>query len=259
MSEAAKHAIILAAGRGSRMGNLTAERPKCLTVLAGKTLLEWQVSALTAGGIESITVVRGYRKELLSGPGYSVLENPEWSTTNMVSTLLCASSLLRVVPCLVSYSDIVYRADHVQALARAGGDVAISYDVMWEGLWSSRFEHPLSDAETFRQENGWLVTIGERAERISDVQGQYMGLLKFTPEGWARTESFLSGLAADRRQKIDMTSLLRELLKAGVAIRCVPVSGGWCEVDQQSDVNTYARLLEASALANEKWTHDWRR
>jgi L-glutamine-phosphate cytidylyltransferase len=69
----------------------------------------------------------------------------------------------------------------------------------------------------------------------------------------------LAGLAAERRQKIDMTSLLRELLKTGVGIRCVPVSGGWCEVDQQSDVNTYERLLEASASANEKWTHDWRR
>lgn len=241
------------------MGGLTAERPKCLTVLAGKTLLEWQLAALTAGGIEAITVVRGYRKELLAGPGYAVLENPDWATTNMVSTLLCASNLLRTFPCVVSYSDIVYRAEHVQALAGADGEIAISYDILWESLWSSRFEHPLSDAETFRQKDGWLLTIGDRAERISDVQGQYMGLLKFTPGGWARTEALLAGLAAERRQKIDMTSLLRELLRAGVGIRCVPVSGGWCEVDQQSDVKTYERLLEASASAKEKWTHDWHR
>ena len=43
--------IILAAGRGSRMGVLTDERPKCLTVLAGRTLLEWQIEAMRKAGI----------------------------------------------------------------------------------------------------------------------------------------------------------------------------------------------------------------
>ena len=40
-------AIILAAGRGSRMGDLTEEYPKCLTQFAGRTLLEWQLSAMS--------------------------------------------------------------------------------------------------------------------------------------------------------------------------------------------------------------------
>ena len=53
--------IILAAGRGSRMGNLTDEKPKCLLEVFGKPLIEHQIEALTKGGIEDIAIVTGYK------------------------------------------------------------------------------------------------------------------------------------------------------------------------------------------------------
>ena len=49
--------IILAAGRGSRMKNLTADRPKCLVELRGKALLDWQLEALRAAGVTEIAIV----------------------------------------------------------------------------------------------------------------------------------------------------------------------------------------------------------
>ena len=55
------NAIILAAGRGSRMKNLTSDKPKCLVQLNGKTLIQWQLDALNQAGISNIAVVTGYR------------------------------------------------------------------------------------------------------------------------------------------------------------------------------------------------------
>lgn len=254
----AMHAIILAAGRGSRMGDLTATKPKCLTVLAGRPLLAWQLAALRSAGMQSITVVGGYRKDLLASTDYHLLENPDWAVTNMLATLRCASALLRRTPCLVSYGDILYRPDRVEKLATVDADIAISYDTHWESLWRARFEDPLADAETFRQDNGWLTTIGERAERISDIEGQYVGLLKFTQRGWAQVEQVLSTLALEVQRRSDMTSLLRILLSRGIGIRCVPGPGAWCEVDDSADLHLYARLLDASDKASDPWDHDWR-
>ena len=54
------HSIVLAAGRGSRMDNLTRDKPKCMVELAGKTLLEWQINAMMVSGVENILVVTGY-------------------------------------------------------------------------------------------------------------------------------------------------------------------------------------------------------
>ena len=57
-------AIILAAGRGSRMKNLTSDKPKCLVKLHGKPLLEWQLESMYKSGISEIAVVTGYKNEL---------------------------------------------------------------------------------------------------------------------------------------------------------------------------------------------------
>ena len=81
--------IILAAGRGSRMKELTAEKPKCLLELAGKPLLHWQLAAMRRAGIEKSLVVRGYAGHCLQGD-FETVENPRWENTNMLSSLLCA-------------------------------------------------------------------------------------------------------------------------------------------------------------------------
>ena len=62
-------AIILAAGRGSRMQHLTNDKPKCLLEVNGKRLLEHQFEAITKAGIRSIAIVTGYKQELIKLPG----------------------------------------------------------------------------------------------------------------------------------------------------------------------------------------------
>src|SRR5437870_5599387 len=87
-------AIILAAGRGSRMGALTADRPKCFAEIAGRTLLSLQMQALSASA-DSIAVVRGYRAEVFDGLPLHRFDNPRWAETNMVRSLMCADPWLR--------------------------------------------------------------------------------------------------------------------------------------------------------------------
>ena len=84
-------AIILAAGRGSRLKGLTDDRPKCLVELGGVRLLDWQLAALKAAGIEDVVVVTGYRADLLQAEGVRTIHNPDWARTNMVRSLLCAA------------------------------------------------------------------------------------------------------------------------------------------------------------------------
>ena len=248
-------AIILAAGRGSRMRTLTHRRPKCLVEFAGKPLLHWQLEALRTAGLEEIGVVSGYLGETLQDPTYTSFENPRWRETNMVVTLTCADAWLRAFPCIVSYSDIVYHPEVIKALQASLDDIAITYDRLWKQLWTDRFDDPLSDAERFRYApDGSLLEIGRRASSLSEIQGQYMGLLKFTPAGWTRVRAFLEPLPAGEIDALDMTGLLRRLLAQGVRIATVPVDGRWCEIDTDKDLETYELLLNDPM----PWRHDWR-
>lgn len=230
-------AIILAAGRGSRMKSLTDERPKCLVEYRGRPLLEWQLEALRAAGISDIAVVRGYRGEMLRPYGLIEFENPRWADTQMVTSLACANEWLRDAPCLACYSDLFYKADAIRALTSCPADLAITYDPDWLGKWSKRFENPLDDAETFRiDETSRVLEIGNKPKTIDEVQGQYMGLLKFTPTSWAAVERLRETMTPEARDRIHMTGTLQKLIEAGETVTGVPVRSGWGEFDSDEDI-----------------------
>jgi choline kinase len=231
-------AIILAAGRGSRMKNLTDDRPKCLLDFRGQSLLHWQLRALKEAGISQIALVTGYRRELLEGKVLKEFYNSRWSDTNMVSSLEYAREWLEAGPCIVSYSDIFYGADAVRSLIDCPASLAITYDPDWRKLWEQRFSDPLSDAETFRLSGSHdLVEIGGRARVVDEIQGQYMGLLRFTPEGWAEVSRVRSDLDQNTRDRMHMTGTLQKVIDEGkMAVRALAYTGEWGEFDSQSDL-----------------------
>lgn len=257
-------AIILAAGRGSRMQERTLQNPKCLLELAGRPLLRWQMQALHEADIDNILVVRGYLGHMLQpeclpwATYFHTIDNALWAQSNMLRTLLCADPFARKAfaegaqKVVVSYSDIVYHTDHVQALLQSPHPIAITCDDLWESLWRLRFGDPLLDAETFCQKDGLLREIGGKPRSLADIHGQYMGLLSFSAEGWDTLSTVCTALG-DQLNNTDMTTCLRTLLQQAKPVGVVPVQGRWCEADCQTDIQQYE-----TALAQGNWSHDWR-
>jgi L-glutamine-phosphate cytidylyltransferase len=243
-------AVILAAGRGSRLAHLSEERPKCLVQLGGKPLIERQITALRHGGVDEIGVVRGYRAEMIDYPGLCLFANHRWAETSMVMSLVAAASWLRLGPVIVSYADIFYHGELVRGLASAPGELVIAYDRAWRHLWSRRFADPLADAETFRVDsNGRLLEIGGRTTHIEDITGQYMGLLKFKPQAWRTIETLLHELDPATRDRLDMTGLLRCLLAENeYPINTYATDGQWGEIDKPEDVALYEDMVRKGEL-----------
>lgn len=235
-------AIILAAGRGSRMKQMTDDRPKCLVELKGKPLLQWQIGALIEGGIsyDDIAVVTGYKHEMLSSFTKHQFHNERWETTNMVSSLACASEWLENHTCIVSYSDIFYSSSAIKNLIACDGDIAITYDVNWLSLWMNRFGDPLLDAETFKfNDKHELIEIGQKPKDLSEIQGQYMGLLKFSPNGWEQIQTIRNSLNLQERNHLQMTKALQKILQSKSSIKAIPYTEEWGEIDNQDDLMLY--------------------
>jgi choline kinase len=234
--------IILAAGRGSRMKGLTEEQPKCLVKLKGKALLDWQLEALSAAGITEIGIVTGYKRELLEGRGSVEFYNDRWAETNMVASLVCSKEWLQAEPCIVTYSDIFYSSLAVKSLMECPAALAVTYDPNWLELWTRRFGDPLLDAETFRFNADKILTeIGCKPQSVKDVEGQYMGLLRITPEGWGEMVRIRAFLSADQCDKMHMTGTLQKVIEKGsVAIVAVGYEGEWGEIDSEDDLMIYS-------------------
>lgn len=94
-----KRAVILAAGRGERLTPETNWLPKPMVKVQTKRIIETQLDALAAAGINDITIVRGYRAgvfdELLSDyPHIKFIENPDWESSEGIASAAKAINLL---------------------------------------------------------------------------------------------------------------------------------------------------------------------
>ena len=163
--------LILAAGRGSRLGSLTDEGPKCLIEVNGRSLLSRQVDALKRAGVDSPKVVTGWKSERVRALGYETIENTEWDRTSMVGSLTTARDVLLRDVTLVSYGDIIYGASTAGRLAKSPHPLAISYDPDWLSLWSKRFANPLDDAETFSIDGARYYSRNWRTSAIAGRSG----------------------------------------------------------------------------------------
>jgi choline kinase len=230
-------AIILAAGRGSRMGAMTESHPKCLTKVKGKSLIEYQIESLSASGIQNIALVTGYKAEMLENYGTHHFHNSKWAETTMIASLLCAKEWLDQDDCIISYSDIFYDSQIIKDLIDCQNNIAVAYDPNWLELWTRRFKNPLDDAETFRIDNqGYIMEIGQKAKSIEEIQGQYMGLLKFSK---GQVNEILNKIEDIPLSTIDFTSFLGLLLSRYTKIKGVENFQEWGEIDSQGDLEQY--------------------
>lgn len=96
----AKRAVFIAAGFGSRLVPITLNTPKPLVRVNGKRIIDSLLDAVTAAGISEIYIVRGYLGEqfdqlLYKYPNIKFIENPIYNESNNISSIMCASYLLK--------------------------------------------------------------------------------------------------------------------------------------------------------------------
>jgi len=233
--------LILAAGRGKRMQELTYNQPKCTLKIDKTPLLQLQINALNKAGVNDIAVVTGYKRNFIEA--YDVVEfhNKNWADTDMISSLFCADKWLEDSSAIISYSDIFYSDTIASDLASSSASIAIAYDVNWLSLWQKRFKNVLEDAETFRlNDANMVIEIGLKPYSINEIQGQYMGLTKVNSYGLNLLRDEFN---KSNESNIQMTGLLQRIIKANLApVQGVPNTNLWGEVDCKSDLTLYQQM-----------------
>lgn len=240
--------VILAAGRGSRLGERTKDRPKCMVEVGGKTILERCMQTLHKAGVQrsEIGIVTGYRPEGIKVEGVHYFHNANWENTNMFCSLLEAKEWLEQEPCVVCYSDIIFSEKAVQALQQDSSELAITYYTGFWELWCARMADPLSDLETFKLDAKQNLTeIGKKPQSKADITGQYMGLIKFTPQSWQWVQEVIKEPLPKPVAKLDMTTLLQALVEHGHPVHAIATDELWLECDTQEDIEAYERQYSA--------------
>lgn len=235
------NAIILLAGRGTRLAPLTDTTHKALIEIVGKTILDRQISQLAKAGVKRFHLVLGHRaadikahlSQNYSGWDVVFYENPQFETTNTAFSLHLVLKEL-VDDFLLCDGDVVMADALIQTLCAAGGS---------EGLLLCETDPSKLDAEAVKAVTnaaGDITDIGKHIP-LDRALGESIGI-GFYPKEWGvALKSRLDQLLRDQSHwNWYYEDAIRQLLSEGAtlpALRVLPTSPHpWVEVDDANDL-----------------------
>jgi choline kinase len=242
------HAIIIGAGRGSRLGPETESIPKTLVEVMGRPMLDWILEALGEAGFSrrDVVFVCGYAEDTVRSryPEFTYVRNADWANNNILLSLLCARRYLEA-GFVSTYADIVYDGAVVKALVENRADIALGCDTAWRRRYIGRTQHPETDAEKLRADGSRVVEISRNisSER---AHGEFIGVMKSSAAGSARflrefdaaDAEFGAGMFREGRsfQKAYLIDLLQHMLERGAEMHRVDTPGNYMEIDTREDL-----------------------
>lgn len=239
-------AVMLAAGVGSRLyGDDDTQPPKSLMVFDGKTLLRRHVEILKAQGIEGLTLVVGYRKEMLLAEIAAIgaqdfvtpVVNPDFRQGPVVSFWLARDTLTTGDGCLFMDADVLYHPNLIQRLIASRHDDCFLFDsFLDEGV----------DPVRLCIRDGAPVDIGKMIDGDFDKIGEWPGFLKLSTPIAIKMVAAAERLIQAGRRELAYEPAMREVLMAEPAgtfgfedISDIP----WIEIDFPSDLERAQREI----------------
>jgi dTDP-glucose pyrophosphorylase len=229
-------AVVLAAGRGTRMRELTAELPKPMIEVRGKPVLQHIVEGLRDAGILDCLIVVGYRAGAVrdffgDGSRHNVAIHYETQTvqdgTGRVVEL--SQDFANNRPFILAYGDILVDPANYKRVVNLPDDV--------EGfLTVTRGEDVTKGGAVFLNDEMHLVDLREKSKPGEPTSPWYnAGLYAFRPSIF----DFIAKLKPSPRGEYELTDAIRELAQSGRKVKAIELTGEWADV---RDPETLARL-----------------
>jgi len=203
-------ALIIAAGKGKRLGSYTKDLPKTLLLVAGKPIIDHQLDALAANGITDIAIVKGYLADTIQRDAIgTIFINDDYENNNILASMMYAAEFLDD-DVIVSYSDIIYSKDVVATLMGANHAITAVVDTDWRGRYTDRQDHPESEAEKALFDSAYIKARSE-----------------FDGKPFVHAKVFSSAY---------ITDLFNFLIESGALVHCAFIQKGWWEIDTEEDL-----------------------
>lgn len=278
-ADAPRQAVILAAGRGSKLSPYTDTVPTALISIGERPLVAFSIEALRRQGVTKFVVCRGWQgaafdthREVL-GDGVVLVDCLKYASTGMLASLHAAMPYLGPGGFYVVYGDVVFRPSVIRQLREASGNISVAVNSMAPGTNSKGFEDVEAVKTAGSGSSRVVKRIGRhRKVRQDEITGEFAGLMKvgevaralmdatftrFWPETGGSTEELTgSGLPwwLEPINGASLCDLLQLWVDEGSAIGVAVIFGGWHEVNTPHDL-TRAQNDTAMFLSDETARH----
>lgn len=234
--------IILSAGQGRRLLSLTENIPKCLLPIGGKPIIEWQIDALLAAGIDDITIVTGFKSSLVEAQLKSyanraqinTIFNPFFEVADNLASCWMARSAMDRDFLLLNGDTIFDRTLLAQVLNSAPAPITLSV--------SYKPTYDADDMKVQLDENGWVKHVSKNLSG-DEIDCESIGLIFFRERGPQLFRNAIEdALRHQAKLKCWYLSIVDALADKQLVNACSVSEHLWCEIDFAVD------LAKAEAL-----------
>ena len=244
-------AIFIAAGEGSRMGNLTKMIPKPLIDVNGISILDRQICLLQKFGIDEIIVIRGPHPETYK-LNVQYVDDVEFQKHDQLGSLMVAKKNIQN-DTLIIFGDILFDESVLMKVLENKNDITIAVDMNWE-KYESRYENPIEEADKVAISDGKIKRIFKDMKEIDENLeiGEFIGLMKLTKDGsnnfnyvYDKLDISKNGKFHDALsfKKAKLVDFLQEIIEHGIEIEPTIINGKWCEIDTPEDLELAKKLF----------------
>jgi dTDP-glucose pyrophosphorylase len=234
-------AVLLAAGRGTRMREMTADLPKPMLEVRGKPVLQYIVEGLRDAGVGHFLIVVGYRADAVQnffGDGSRYKIGIQYATQTVQDgtgrVIELAKNFVGLTPFVLGYGDILVAPENYKSVVDLPEDIEALLSV-------TRGEDVTKGGAVFLNDQMDVVDLREKPKPGEPTSPWYnAGLYAFRPSIF----DFTAKLKPSPRGEYELTDAIRELaqsrqVRAGRAVKALKLTGAWADV---RDPETLARL-----------------
>lgn len=235
-------AVILAAGRGTRMGALTADRPKPLLTVGGQSLIERILRGFGAAGITRAVIVTGYRGEQIEaalGDGrdraMEIVYCRQEKAEGTARALLLAQPLIGNGPFALSWGDVLvapaFYSELLSAFVTQPCALCLAVNEM---------DDPWRGAAVYVDDVWHVTKLEEKPPRGSaTTRWNNAGIFVFDPIIWP----YAATLPASPRGEYELPQAITRMVQDGCDVRAVPIRGFWSDVGTPEDLEHAERTF----------------
>jgi dTDP-glucose pyrophosphorylase len=235
-------AVILAAGQGTRLGDLTKEIPKPMIKIGEHSCLEWILMGIRDAGVEDFVIVTGYLGNMIQeafGDGHRFGVNITYLQQEKQLGTGHALNITRDVvdgePVIMSYGDILIPSGNYSNMLQRFSSG--KHDALLALKW---VEDPYRGAAVYIDENCQITQIIEKPEKgTSRTNWNNAGIYVFAPVIYKYTAK----IKLSPRGEYELPDAISMMLADGYSIAGYCLDGYWADIGTPKDVEQMSRLL----------------
>lgn len=235
-------ALILAAGFGSRLAPITDNLPKSLVPVNGTPILFKQIDNLLKNGISDITVVSGYKADILEQkvhskyPEVKIIESVDYATTNNMYSAYLGIQSVGLDGFLMMNADVFFDCSVIASLIAWKSENAIVTDI-------GRYNE---ESMKVIQKDGRIVAISKQITK-DDALGCSIDVYKFGPSAAKAFFKKCKEYIEEKKELKKWSEVALNDILNDVVFEACPLVGRWFEIDNHEDLAAAEQLFSVDS------------